>query len=283
MLMMGHAQALTPKTYVDCLTDMHFSQNEYEFSREALQDANSLSERFLGKVLSFLPKGFEQEVLALVGATVSDLQNLRKQASDPAAVFGDENEAFVKNKFQVALNSYYSYHPHDDRFIVLLTPESKVFYIKVSDKGLDSEKVNKKIAVKDDRRNYYFSIKHDPKCSKNCDNYLWLVDTAALSNPKEALVKTAEFVAGVAVELKGAQAINLARSIWQDEIKYGLSKIVGVEKAQKLPGDYVLPDPNDTNKYNKEKFVSALKACERNMSGSTKDKELLVQAIALLR
>jgi hypothetical protein len=165
--------------------------------------------------------------------------------------------------------------------MVLLTPEGKVFYAKVSEKGIESEKVSRKFTLKDGKRSYFFSIYHDVKCKKNCDNFLWLVDSAPLSDQKTAVIKSADFPELAATEVTGTEAEVLARNLWEDEVKYGLAKVVGVEKAQKLPGRYMLPDPQDNSKYNKQKFSSALKSCQKSVV-SKQDKELLAQAIALL-
>lgn len=278
---LSYSQAAGPKSYVDCLSDISMSQVDLEFTAEALKDANSLSERFMGKILSMIPKSLEEEIVKLAGATLREMQNLKNQVAESGAIFGGSDAVIVNDKLQVALKTFYTYHGVDGRFMVLLTPEGKVFYAKVSEKGIEREKVSRKFTLNDSIRSYYFSIYHDVKCKKNCDNYLWLVDSAPLNNPKAAVVKNSDFPDLAATEVKGAEAETLARNLWEDEVKYGLAKVVGVEKAQKLPGRYMLPDPQDNSKYNKQKFTSALKSCEKSVI-SKKDKELLAQAIALL-
>lgn len=276
-------RAATPKSYVECLSNVGLSQIDEDITAEHLKDANSYVARFMGSILSKLPKAVEAEVLRIVGSVAKDIQSLKTQVADSGIAFEGEQLTSMNEKLNVAAKAYYAYHPYDDRYMVLLTPEGKLFEMLVSENGIGTEKVTKKFLVKDSVRSYYFSIHHDVKCKKNCDNFLWLVDSVTLGQEASIAVKTNDFPELATTELVGANAQELARIILEDEVKYGLAKIVGVEKAQKLAGNVVLPDPQDTSKYNREKFTQALKICERGLASSAKDKELLVQAIALLR
>lgn len=278
---LSYSQAADPKSYVECLSDINMSQVDMEISAEALKDANTFSEKFMGKILSMLPKSLEEEVIRLAGATAREMQDFKTQVGENGGFFGEPEDKIMNEKLQVALKTFYAYHPTDDRYMVLLTPEGKVYYAKVSEKGIAEEKISKKFTLKDSSRNYYFSIYHDIKCKKNCDNFLWMVDSAPVNNQKTAVVKSADFPNLTATLVSGTDAETLARVLWEDEVKYGLAKVVGVEKAQKLPGNIVLPDPQDNGKYNKQKFAAALRSCEKSVA-SKKDKELLAQAIALL-
>jgi len=276
-------QAATPKSYVECLSNVNLSQINEEITPEQLNDINSYVARFMGSILSVLPKNVEAEILRMVGATAKDIQAIKTQVADTGIAFEGEEYKMLNEKLNVASKAYYAYHPYDDRYMVLLTPEGKLFEMAVSENGINAEKVSRKFSVADALRTYYFSIHHDVKCKKNCDNFLWMVDSVTLGQESTMAIKKNEFPALAATELVGANAQELARIILEDEVKYGLAKIVGVEKAQKLAGNVVLPDPQDTSKYNREKFTQALKICERGLASSAKDKELLVQAIALLR
>ncbi len=275
--------AATPKSYVECLSNVNLSQINEDVTSDHLKDSNSYLAQFMGTILSVLPKNLEAEILKLAGAAAKDMQVLRSQVADSGVAFEGEDLKSMNEKLNVAAKAYYAYHPYDDRYMVLLTPEGKLFEMAVSEEGIASEKVTKKFSVADAVRTYYFSIHHDVKCKKNCDNFLWLVDSVTLGQEAKMIVKKNDFPALAATELVGANAQELARIILEDEVKYGLAKIVGVEKAQKLAGTVVLPDPQDTSKYNREKFAQALKICERGLASSSKDRELLMQAIALLR
>ncbi len=261
------------KPYVACLTRVVSSQAENPIESQDVGAANSYVEKVLRAFAAKMPKFIETEIVKFTGITTREMQTLKTQIAEGRAFFNDDAESEVTQKLKVVRNSFYAFHPQDDKLMVVMTPEGSVLEVKISQKGIFSEEVSLKFALKDSLRNYYFSINK---------NVIWFVDTTPLAGAKIS-VKAKAFPLRASREIKGAEAKNIAQNIFENEVKYGLAKLVGVEKAQTIPGEIILPDPQDTSVYNKSSFVSALKACEKDLVSSSKDQKLLEQASELLR
>jgi hypothetical protein len=271
----------SPANYVQCFSQI---QESAQAESTSSLDVNQISEKYLVKVLKVLPKFLEDKLLKYVGAGRRDLQALRTQANEGRLYFEGDALNAAETKLEVARKTHLTFHPADDRYLIVLTPEGKLLQVKLQDKEWSKGgALVSDFYVRDDIRNYYISVNHNSNCKSSCDNYFWLMDSHAHADTTNTFkVKHETFPMKVATEIKGKEATDFVSYLFEEQVKYGVSKLVGIQEAARLGGETVFPDPNDHSTIKKASFIEALKSCENDLKVIAHEKELLKNAIALL-
>ncbi len=267
--------------YVACLSKMSRTYNPELAGMKDIK-ADTLSEKFLGYVLSKLPKKLESELNNWFGdGSNAGVRQLKAQVAEGRVYLDESDSKVVDSKIEIINKSFYDLHPQDENTFVLITPEGKVIQALLNEKA-GANKIKQNFSLKDDLRTYYFTVNLDYTCKKNCDEYLWMVDVHANSD-KSIIAKTQEFPLRKSFTLPNDAGTKLARSFFLNEVKYAVTKLVGVEKAMSLDGSVALLDPADDTKYNKAAVQETLLECEKELKASSQDKRILIQAAALLK
>lgn len=272
---------VAPKDFAGCLSEINQNKNPEVAGMIPAQVATQ-SQKWLRALLAKLPLSAEKDILKLTGLSARDMQALKGTVAEGKAYMQDGDAAGVAHRLEVISQTYYELSNFDESLFVVITPEGKVLKTQLTNEK-PIKNINTKFSLSDQLRTYYFIVKIDKQCKKNCDNYVHLADVMSLNPKEKPAVKIEQFPAKIATELNGQEAINISRSFFEEEVRYAVSRLVGVEKSRELPGTtYVLPDAFDTDTYDKASFTKVFKSCEKKLAASAKDKQLLVAASNLL-